>query len=498
MSTGRLNSIINKNLVTGKGFINGKFTVGSSTETFPVYNPANGQEICSLPKMKAVDASNAIQASDVAWKRWKSTSYVERSKFLRNMADLMRENIDDLATLITLEAGKPFSDSKGEILYAISFYDYYAEEARRIKGEIIESPNKNRRLFALRQSVGPAALITPWNFPSAMITRKVGPALAAGCTVVIKPSEDTPLSALALCSIAEQAGIPPGVINCLTVARDDVIDVGSTLCNSNLIRKVSFTGSTAVGKWLMRESASTVKRISLELGGNAPFIIFDDADLEIALNSLMIAKFRNAGQACISSNRILVQRGVYDKFSAMLAEKVNKNLICGDGFDKSTTLGPLINSQGLAKVKSHVDDCVAKGAKILTGGSVNHELNAQGGLFFNPTVMTNVNKTMLPYYQETFGPIVPLIPFDTEEEAVNMANDTQFGLASYACTKDMARAWRLTESLEAGMIGINEAAISLDSTPFGGVKESGIGREGGHYGLDEYLEVKYVCMGGLK
>lgn len=488
----------NKNLLRSSGFINGKF-VPSSTKSkkffFDVCNPANGQSLIQLPRMGPTEALEAIHAANSAWVKWKKTSGHERSRVLSKMADLCIKNKNDLATIVTMESGKPFSEAIGEINYATSFYSLYADEAKRIEGKIIPSPFQNRRTMATKSSVGPAALITPWNFPAAMITRKVGPALAAGCTVVIKPSEETPLTALAFCAIAEEAGVPPGVINCLTVGRDEVVDVGKVLCNSPLIRKVSFTGSTPVGKWLMRESASTVKRVSLELGGNAPFIVFDDADLDVAVAALMSSKFRNAGQACIASNRVFVQDGVYDKFAQMLADKVSKTLKCGNGMDAGTSIGPLINQQGLAKVSRQAEDCLAKGATALTGGSIHEELNARGGTFFQPTVLTGVSSDMLPFQEETFGPLLPLMKFTTEEEVLAMANDSPFGLAGYACTQDLARAFRVSEELDCGMVGINEGGISADNTPFGGVKESGIGREGGTYGLEEYMETKYVCIG---
>eukprot|EP00596_Hydrurales_sp_CCMP1899_P003905 CAMPEP_0119043564 /NCGR_PEP_ID=MMETSP1177-20130426/23398_1 /TAXON_ID=2985 /ORGANISM="Ochromonas sp, Strain CCMP1899" /LENGTH=448 /DNA_ID=CAMNT_0007011917 /DNA_START=303 /DNA_END=1649 /DNA_ORIENTATION=+ len=444
--------------------------------------------------MTSTDVEIAASSSFEAWKSWKRTLASDRSKILRRMSLLMKENIDDLAYIMTLESGKPLSEAKGEVNYARSFYDYYAEEAVRIKGDMMESSFKGQKMFTIKQSIGPAALITPWNFPQAMITRKVSAALAAGCTVVIKPSEETPLSALALCAIAEEAGVPKGVINCLTVSREEVQEVGLALCHNDLIRKISFTGSTNIGKWLMRESASTVKRTSMELGGNAPFIVFEDADLQVAVKALIATKFRNAGQACIASNRILVHEKIYEKFSNMLAEKVAKMKI-GNGLENGTSIGPLINAQALAKITRHVEESVALGAKLLVGGPVDPKINEKGAFFYNPTVLTNMTLEMTPMIEESFGPICPILMFKTEEEAINIANSTKFGLAGYACTNDMSRTFRLTEALEFGMIGINGANLSSASTPFGGVKESGIGREGGHWGLDEYLEVKYVGVG---
>lgn len=483
-----------KHLFRTTGYINGKFiTNNDKYKSFDVKNPANGNVIASCPRMNAKDVEHASEVAMKSWLEFKKTTVYERSKMLSNMGNLMDKYSNDLAHILSLEAGKPFAEAKGEIAYAKSFYDYYSEECKRISGEISESPIKGKKLLTIKQPVGPCALITPWNFPSAMITRKVGPAIAAGCTVVIKPSEETPLSALALCAIAEEAGVPAGVINCLTVGREEVVEVGTALCHSPLLRKLSFTGSTNVGKWLMRESSYNVKRLSLELGGNAPFIVFDDANLEVAVAALMASKFRNAGQTCISSNRILVQKGVYEKFSKMLAEKV-ASLKCGNGLEKGVTMGPLINEQGLNKVTKHVNDSIAKGAKALVGGKPHAALNSKGGSFFEPTVLINVNSNMMPFSEETFGPVAPLMMFETDEEAIELANKTEFGLAGYACTSSLSRAWKVAEGIEFGLVGINEGAISMPSMPFGGMKESGLGREGGKYGLDEYLEVKYICM----
>jgi len=464
---------------------------------FEVKNPATGEVIARLPRMNEKDVAEASKVADAAWIKWRKTTAKERSKIIEKMSALMEQHEDDLATILTLEAGKPFAEAKGEIRYAQSFYDLYAEEAKRVNGQVLQPPVKGRRLVTMSQPVGPCALVTPWNFPSAMITRKLGPALAAGCTAVIKPADLTPMSALALCVIAEEAGVPPGVVNCLTVAKEEVVAVGGALCHDPLLRKLSFTGSTGVGKWLMRECASTVKRLSLELGGNAPFIVFDDCDVETAVSALINAKFRNAGQTCISSNRIFVQAGVYDEFAAQLSARV-KAMKVGDGMKRDTTLGPLINAASLEKVTRHVEDCVAKGATVQVGGQANGKLNSAGGTFFNPTVLTNITANMLPWSEETFGPLAPLMRFESEEEVVKLANDTPFGLAAYACTKDLARSWRVAEQLESGMIGINEGAISSEIAPFGGIKESGVGREGGAWGIQEYLETKYVCFGGIK
>lgn len=487
----------NKALWREQAYVNGLWVSSASKDVFDVKNPANGEVIARVPNMTAAEAESVCLTASEVWKgSWKQSTAPQRARVLEKMASLMTEHADDLAKIITLEAGKPLAESKGEVLYAASFYKYFSEEARRTYGSIIPSNVKGRADLVFKQSVGPAALITPWNFPAAMITRKVGPAIAAGCTVVIKPSEETPQTALALCAIAEAAGLPAGVMNCVTVDRGNVVEVGNTLARSKYIRKLSFTGSTAVGKVLLRESASTVKRVSMELGGNAPFIVFDDADLEVAIRALLASKFRNAGQTCISSNRILVQSKVYDEFADLLASKV-RSMKTGNGLDDGVVVGPLINQQGLSKVSRQVKDCVSKGASVICGGGEVKELNERGGSFFLPTVLRDINTGMLPFNEETFGPIAPLCRFTSEEEAINLANATPFGLAGYACTRDLGRAFRVAEGIETGMMGINEGAISSDSTPFGGVKESGLGREGSFLGIEEYLETKFVCMGGL-
>eukprot|EP01040_Poterioochromonas_malhamensis_P003096 gene3096-3293_t len=494
-SINNLHQIKNKHLIPEAGYINGEFTPASSNEknNFAVINPANGKPFFHLPRMGVAETEKSIAAATKAFASWKETTAFERSKILQKMASLMHKYKDDLAAIITLEAGKPTAEAKGEVLYAASFLEFYAEEGKRVHGDILQAPARNRRLINIKQPIGPCALITPWNFPSAMITRKLGPALAAGCTAVIKPAGETPLSAIAICAIAHEAGVPPGVVNVVTVDRDEVENVGRTLCHAKDIRKVSFTGSTPVGKWLMREAASSVKKVSLELGGNAPFIVFDDCDIDVAVNALMFAKFRNAGQACIASNRILVQEGIYHQFAEKLTEAASR-LKCGDGFDPFHTVGPLINEKGVAKVTQHVQDSVSKGAKVLIGGKP-HDINKDGGFFFEPTILSNVTKDMLPFKQETFGPLVPLISFKSVQEAIDLANDTEFGLAAYFCTKDLSKAWHVAEALEAGIIGVNEGAVSLSSTPFGGWKESGLGREGGYQGIEEYLEEKFICMG---
>jgi succinate-semialdehyde dehydrogenase / glutarate-semialdehyde dehydrogenase len=504
-----LKTLKNQSLWQTTPYINGEFLPPSSSN-FDVINPANGKVIASCTRQSKGDVDIAINAADDAFKSWKNTTAKQRAIFLNKLADLVDENKDDLARILTYESGKPLAEAHGEIGYANSFLRLYSEEATRVHGEVLQPNVPGRRMMTIKQPIGLAALITPWNFPSAMITRKLGPALAAGCTVVIKPAELTPLSALALCVLASKAGIPNGVINCLTVGRDEVIDVGTTLCHSTKIRKLSFTGSTIVGKFLYKESSTTIKKLSLELGGNAPFIVFDDCDIDVAIKALINTKFRNTGQTCISSNRIFVQSGIYNKFSLKLKEYIESNVHIGNGLDnhndndndntvnkKVATAGPLINRQGLDKVIMHVNDCIEKGASVLCGGKEAIEMNTTGGTFYLPTILTNVTTDMRPYYEETFGPIAPLFKFTTEDEVVAMANDTPFGLAAYLNTSNMSRAFRVSEALESGMVGINEGAISADTIPFGGVKQSGLGREGGSWGIDEYLEVKYICFGDI-
>lgn len=448
--------ISNKSLLKDQGFLNNSFTSCDTKENFDVMNPATSEFIASLPRMNAQHAKEFSEASMKAWKTtpenhptiktpWKDTTATERSAIIMELSRLMKANKQDLATILTLEAGKPLAEAVGELTYAISFLDFFAEECKRVHGDILQAPLRNRKMMTMRQPVGPVGIITPWNFPCAMITRKVAPALAAGCTVVIKPPCETPLSALAFCALAKEAGVPEGVINCLTVDRDNVEEVGKEICVNDNLRKITFTGSTAVGRWLMREASSNIKRvsfiisclfllfishsfffiqISLELGGNAPFIVFDDANVDIAINALVASKFRNSGQVCIASNRIFVQEGIYEEFSKKLVEKV-KDFKCGNGLDESSRVGPLINQRGLDKVLTHVNDCVSKGGKLLLGGKPADELNNLGGTFFQPTIIADVTKDMLPYKQEIFGPVVPLIKFKTEKEVIEMANDTE-------------------------------------------------------------------------
>jgi len=472
-----------------QGYINGAWLDADSKATINVTNPANGTVIGTIPKMGAAETRRAIEAAGAALPAWRAKLPKERSIILRKWFELMIANTDDLGLLMTTEQGKPLAEAKGEIAYAASFIEWFAEEAKRIYGDVIPQHQADKRLVVIKQPIGVCGLITPWNFPAAMITRKAAPALASGCTVVIKPATQTPYSAFALAELAERAGVPKGVIN---IVSGSAKDIGGELTSNTSVRKISFTGSTEVGAVLMKQSAQTIKKISLELGGNAPFLVFDDADLDAAVEGAMISKYRNNGQTCVCANRILVQDSVYDQFAAKLAEKV-RALKVGPGTEAGINAGPLIDENALKKVEEHVEDALAKGAKVLVGGK-RHKL---GGLFFEPTVLTGVNTSMKVTREETFGPVAPLFRFKTEEEAIAMANDTEFGLASYFYARDIGRIWRVGEAIESGMVGVNTGLISNEVAPFGGVKQSGIGREGSKYGIEEYLEVKYLCIGGL-
>src|SRR5215813_4318068 len=470
-------------------YIDGAWVDADGWATIAVDNPATGDTLGTVPKMGADETRRAIEAADRALPAWRAKTAKERANILRKWFNLMMENQEDLAQLMTAEQGKPLTEAKGEIAYAASFIEWFAEEAKRIYGDVIPSVWPDRRLVVIKQPVGVCGAITPWNFPAAMITRKVAPALAAGCTVVIKPATQTPFSAFALAELAERAGVPSGVMNVLTGSAQEI---GAELTSSPIVRKITFTGSTEVGKKLMAQAASTIKKVSLELGGNAPFLVFDDADLDAAVEGAMISKYRNAGQTCVCANRILVQDRVYDAFAAKLAQKV-KALKVGPGTEAGVQIGPLIDDKAVAKVEEHVQDALAKGAKVLVGGK-KHQL---GGLFYEPTLLTEVNTKMKVTREETFGPVAPLFRFKTEEEGIAMANDTEFGLASYFYARDVGRIWRVGEGLESGMVGINTGLISNEVAPFGGVKESGIGREGSKYGIEEFVEVKYLCLGGI-
>jgi len=472
------------------GYINGVWTAGGATKTFDVLNPATGEVLASLPDMGGAETREAIDAAYAAQPAWAARPAKERAGILRKWFDLMVAHADELAAILTAEMGKPFAEARGEILYAAAYVEWYAEEAKRIYGETIPAPSNDKRMIVIKQPVGVVGTITPWNFPAAMITRKIAPALAVGCTVVSKPAEQTPLSALALAVLAEQAGIPAGVFN--VIVGEDGPAIGKELCGNDKVRKISFTGSTEVGRILMRQCADQIKKISLELGGNAPFIVFDDADLDAAVEGALASKYRNAGQTCVCANRLYVQSGVYDAFAAKLAAKV-ETMAVGDGFKAGVSIGPLIDEQGLAKVESHVADAVSKGARILTGGK-----RVEGaGTFFTPTVLTGVTREMKVAREETFGPVAPLFRFDTVADVIAQANDTEFGLAAYFFAGDLKKVWRVAEALEYGMVGINTGLMSTETAPFGGIKQSGLGREGSRHGAEDYLEMKYLCMGNV-
>ncbi|MBV6416630.1 MAG: Glutarate-semialdehyde dehydrogenase DavD [Steroidobacteraceae bacterium] len=469
--------------------IDGRWLDADSGRALDVRNPASGGKLGTVPNMGTAETRRAIDAAARAFPAWAARTAKDRAVILRRWCDLMLANQDDLATLMTAEQGKPLAESKGEIAYAAAFLEWFGEEGKRVYGDVIPGHQPDKRILVLRQPVGVVAAITPWNFPSAMITRKAGPALAAGCTVVCKPATQTPYSALALAELAARAGVPAGVLNILT---GSATEIGGEMTSNPLVRKVTFTGSTEIGKKLMAQSASTLKKISLELGGNAPFIVFDDADLDIAVQGAIASKYRNTGQTCVCANRLLVQDGVYDAFTAKLTEAVAL-LRVGDGLKGATDQGPLIDARALAKVEEHIADAVANGARVACGG----KRHALGGTFFEPTILTDVTPKMMVAREETFGPIAPLFRFHTEAEALAMANDTEFGLAAYFYTRDLARSWRVQEGLEYGIVGVNTGIISTEVAPFGGVKESGMGREGSKYGIVDYTEIKYVCIGGI-
>lgn len=477
-------------LIKTQAYINGKWTNANNGTTFAVTNPADGSHIADVADMGGAETKAAIAAAEKALPAWAAKSAKERSVILRRWYDLMLENIDELAEIMTREQGKPLFESMGEIKYAAAFLEWYAEEGKRAYGDVIPSPIANSRIVVQKQPIGVCALITPWNFPSAMITRKAGPALAAGCTCVCKPASDTPLSALALAELAEQAGVPPGVFNIVTGQKPQ--EISEELCANPTVRKLSFTGSTGVGKILMRQCADTIKKLSLELGGNAPFIVFDDADIDAAVQGALICKYRNAGQTCVCANRFYIHESVYDEFAEKLTAQV-KEFAVGDGLKDGTIIGPMINDRAVDKVQSLLTDAADKGAEIKTGGKL-HEL---GGRFFEPTVITNLNSDMEIAREEIFGPIATLFKFSTEEEVIQKANDTPYGLAAYFYSRDIGRVWRIAEALEYGMVVANAGILSTEVAPFGGIKESGLGREGSKYGLDEYLELKYILMADL-
>lgn len=483
----------NPALLRSQAYVNGKWIDGTDGAVFSVDNPANGQTIASVANLGARECEFAIEAANAAWPAWRALTGKARATILRKWFDLINENAEDLARLMTVEQGKPLAEARGEVTYGASFVEWFAEQAKRIMGDTIDAPMPNTRILVLREPIGVCAAITPWNFPNAMITRKVAPALAAGCTVVLKPAEQTPLSALALAELAERAGVPPGVLNIVTADSEQSIAIGHVLCDSPVVRKLTFTGSTQVGRILMKQSAPTIKKLSLELGGNAPFIVFDDADIDAAVEGAIASKYRNAGQTCVCTNRFYVHAKVYDAFSEKLAAAVKERLHVGEGFDQGTTTGPLIDEAAIAKVQEHVEDAIAKGAKVLIGGKP----HARGGRFYEPTVLVNVNRDMICMREETFGPVAPIVKFDDDADVIAQANNTEFGLAAYFYSRDIGRVFKVAQALEYGIIGVNAGIISSEVGPFGGVKQSGLGREGSVYGIDEFLEMKYVCLGGI-
>jgi succinate-semialdehyde dehydrogenase/glutarate-semialdehyde dehydrogenase len=476
-------------LLRNKCLVNGEWVAADDGATLIVRNPADGEVVGTVPKMGAAETRRAIDGAHRSFGAWRAQTAKQRTAIMRRWYELMVAHQDDLALILTTEQGKPLAEARGEILFAASFIEWFAEEARRIYGDVIPTVGADRRLVVIKQPIGVCAAITPWNFPAGMICRKAAPALAVGCTMVVKPANYTPLTALAMAVLAEQAGVPAGVLNVVT---GQTIAIGAELTSNPKVRKLTFTGSTEVGRELIKQCADTVKKVSMELGGNAPFVVFDDADLDAAVEGALVSKYRNSGQTCVCANRILVQDGVYDAFAARFAAKVGV-LKVGRGTDKDVMLGPLIDGAAVTKVEQHINDAVAKGARIVTGGR-KHEL---GGNFFEPTVLTEVSHDMSVAREETFGPVAPLLRFRTEQEAIAMANDTEFGLASYLYSRDIGRVWRVGEQLEAGIVSVNTGLFSIAEAPFGGVKQSGIGREGSKYGAEEYLDIKYLCMGGI-
>ena len=481
--------IKDRSLVKQLAFIAGRWEGSADGKVKQVVNPATGEVIGTVPNMGTAETKRAIEAAHAALPDWRARAAKERAHILRRWFELMMAHQEDLAVLMTIEEGKPLTESRAEIAYAAAFLEWFGEEAKRAYGDVIPGHGRDKRIVVLKQPIGVCAAITPWNFPSAMIARKVAPALAAGCTMVIKPSELTPYSALAMCVLAERAGVPAGVVSVLT---GDAKTIGAELTSNPLVRKLSFTGSTAVGKSLMEQCAPTLKKLSLELGGNAPFIVFDDADIDAAVAGAIASKYRNAGQTCVCANRIFVQKGIYDRFAERLAE-VASGMKVGNGLENDTKIGPLIDERAIEKVERHVSDALAKGASVVAGGK-----RAQGpGTFYVPTVLTGIKPDMLPMREETFGPVAPLMRFDSDDEAVRLANASEFGLAGYFYSTNIQRVWRVAEALECGIVGINEGIISTEVAPFGGIKESGFGREGSKYGLEEYMEIKYLCFGGI-
>ncbi|MCR5881507.1 NAD-dependent succinate-semialdehyde dehydrogenase [Rhizobacter sp. J219] len=483
-----LAQLADQSLLKSNALLNGEWVGGS--RRFDVVDPATGQKLVDVANLGTIETRQALDAANAAWPLWRSKTAKERATILMKWFHLLHQHADDLARIMTAEQGKPLAEARGEVTYGASFIEWFAEEARRVYGETVPTTDNNKRYLVIKQSMGVCAAITPWNFPIAMITRKVAPALAAGCPVVIKPAEQTPLSALAVAELAQRAGMPAGVLNVITADGANSIEVGKVLCASDIVRHLSFTGSTEVGRILAAQCAPTIKKLSLELGGNAPFIVFDDADLDSAAEGALASKYRNAGQTCVCANRLYVQEGVYDAFVQKLTEKA-RSIKVGNGFEPGVTQGPLIDDAAIAKVEKHVADATAKGGKVLTGGK------KIGDRFYEPTVIANATSDMLCAREETFGPVAPVFRFKTEAEAIAAANNTEFGLASYFYSRDVGRIFRVGEALEYGMVGINTGLISTAEVPFGGVKQSGLGREGSHHGIDDYVEIKYLCLGDI-
>jgi len=483
-------------LLRTQGFVDGAWITAKSGAQFAVHNPANGKLLAMVPDMGVAETRHAIEAANRAWPEWRALTGKERAAILRNWYALMMESADDLAQILTAEQGKSLVEAKNEVAYGASFIEWFSEEAKRVNGDMLTAPSADKRIMVIKQPIGVCAAITPWNFPAAMITRKVAPALAAGCTVVVKPAEQTPLTALALAELAQRAGFPAGVFNVVTGCAASAPLIGGELTSNPIVRKLSFTGSTEVGRLLMAQCAPTVKKVSLELGGNSPFIVFEDADLDAAVEGALLSKYRNSGQTCVCSNRFLVQDSIYEAFAAKLVARV-QTLRVGNGADEGITQGPLIDEHALAKVEAHVADAIKKGGRILIGGKRHALAETSGGTFYEPTVIADVTPDMQCTREETFGPIAPLLRFTHEAEAIKMANDTEFGLAAYFYSSDVTRCFRVGEALEYGIVGINTGLISNESAPFGGIKQSGMGREGSKYGIEDYLEMKYLCLGGI-
>ena len=483
-------SLQDSSLFKNKAYINGQWLDSESKETFEIINPATGKKVAEVANCGAIETTRAIESAETAMQSWQQLSAKERANILRKWFELVMDNQEELAQILTMEQGKPIAEARGEIAYGANYIEWFAEEAKRMYGDTIPGPSSDKRLICIKQPIGVVACITPWNFPNAMLARKIAPALAAGCAVVCKPANETPLSAFALAELAERAGVPAGVINILCGKTEEI---GYELTHSSIIRKLTFTGSTAVGKLLIQQCATTVKRTTMELGGNAPFIVFDDADIDQAVKGAMVSKYRNAGQTCVCANRLLVQDGIYDKFVAAFAQAVSK-LSVGNGFEEAVTVGPLITKAATENIQSLVSDAVSKGANLIASEDSKHQSD---DCFYHPAILTHVTEDMRVFREEIFGPVAPVFKFSTEEEAIALANDTEFGLACYFYTQNLNRIWRMSEGLEYGMVGVNEGIISNEMAPFGGVKESGNGREGSKYGLDDYLELKYICIGGL-